>query len=45
MVHKKELLRSVIRRIILTRPQADAIEVKLVWVSGAVSLVAAQPPI
>jgi hypothetical protein len=36
--HKKELLRSLIRRVILSRPTAQWIEVKVVWVSGAYSL-------
>lgn len=42
---KKELLRSLIRRVILTRPVADRIEVKIVWVSGAYSLLPVRPPI
>ncbi len=45
VVHKKELLRSLIRRIVLTRPAADSIRVKIVWVSGAVSELAVRPPI
>jgi DNA invertase Pin-like site-specific DNA recombinase len=45
MAHKKELLRSLIRRVILTRPVADSIAVKIVWVSGALSLVTVRPPI
>ncbi len=45
VVHKKELLRSLIRRVILTRPVADVIEVKLVWISGALSLLTVRPPI
>jgi DNA invertase Pin-like site-specific DNA recombinase len=43
--HKKELLRSLIRRVILTRPVADTVEVKIVWVSGAVSPLTVHPPI
>ncbi len=35
--HKKELLRSLIGRIILSRPSLDTIEVRIVWISGAVS--------
>src|SRR5262249_5647207 len=31
--HKKELLRSLIRRVVLTRPQADRVEALVVWVS------------
>lgn len=45
LVHKKELLRSLIRRVILTRPVADVIEVKVVWISGAISLLTVRPPI
>ncbi len=45
VVHKKELLRSLIRRVILTRPAADRIAIKIVWVSGAYSEVEARPPI
>ena len=44
-LQKKELLRSLIRRIIVTRPVPDTIEAKLVWVSGAVTPVAVHPPI
>lgn len=36
--HKKALLRSLIRRVILSRPSADNVAVKVVWVSGAHSL-------
>lgn len=35
--HKKELLRSLIQRVILSRPSPEALEVKIVWISGAVS--------
>jgi hypothetical protein len=35
--HKKELLRSLIRRVILERRQPDLIDVRIVWVSGAMS--------
>lgn len=44
-VHKKELLRSLIRRVILVRPVPDTVDVKVVWVSGAVSALTAHPPI
>jgi DNA invertase Pin-like site-specific DNA recombinase len=37
--HKKELLRSLISRVILTRPVPEAIEVKIVWVSGHYSTI------
>jgi hypothetical protein len=43
--HQKELLRSLIAQVILTREAADRIAVKIVWVSGHYSLVYAQPPI
>jgi DNA invertase Pin-like site-specific DNA recombinase len=43
--HKKELLRALIRRVILARPRPDTIEVKVVWVSGAFSVLAAHPPV
>ncbi len=35
--HQKELLRSLIRRVILARPVPATLEVKIVWVSGAVT--------
>jgi DNA invertase Pin-like site-specific DNA recombinase len=44
-VHKKELLRSLIRRVIVTRPVADTVELKVVWVSGACSPLTVHPPI
>jgi DNA invertase Pin-like site-specific DNA recombinase len=44
-LHKKELLRSLIRRVILTRPRPDIVDVKVVWVSGAMSLLTVHPPI
>jgi hypothetical protein len=43
--HQKELLRSLIRRVILTRPVPDTIEIKVVWISGAYSLLTAHPPL
>lgn len=33
-IQKKELLRSLIRRIIITRPVPDRIEMRIVWISG-----------
>lgn len=45
MAQKKELLRSLVRRIILNRPMSDTVEVKVVWVSGAISLLTVHPPI
>ncbi len=32
--HKKELLRSLIRRVIIRRPAADRLEIRIVWISG-----------
>ena len=43
--HKKELLRSLIRRTILSRPQSDSTEIKIVWVSGAVSTLSVSQPL
>ncbi len=37
MEHKKELLRSLIRRTVFSRPQSDSTEIRIVWISGAVS--------
>jgi len=42
---KKELLRSLIRRVILTRPVPDTVGVKIVWVSGAYTPLTVHPPI
>src|SRR5215207_2709657 len=42
---KKELLRSLIRRVVLSRPKQDAVEAKVVWVSGAYSIVRVRPPV
>jgi hypothetical protein len=43
--HKKDLLRSLIRRVILLRPQPDAVEATVVWVSGARTTLAIRPPV
>jgi hypothetical protein len=43
--HKKELLRSLIRRVVLSRPQLDTIEAKVVWVSGAMTLLTVRTPV
>jgi hypothetical protein len=43
--HKKELLRSLIRRIVLTQPAPDSVEVKIVWVSGAYSELVVHAPV
>jgi Recombinase zinc beta ribbon domain len=43
--HQKELLRSLIRRIIVKRPTPDTVEARVVWVSGAVTPFSVHPPI
>jgi DNA invertase Pin-like site-specific DNA recombinase len=43
--HKKTLLRALVRRVILTRTRPDTVEVKVVWVSGALSVATVEPPI
>ncbi|GAC1396443.1 MAG: recombinase family protein [Chloroflexota bacterium] len=40
---QKELLRSLIRRVILTRPVPDEVHLKIVWISGAVSPLVIHP--
>jgi hypothetical protein len=42
---QKELLRSLMRRVVLIRPSPDAVEIKIVWVSGAMSRLVIHPPI
>jgi DNA invertase Pin-like site-specific DNA recombinase len=42
---QKELLRSLIRRVIVRRPVPDTLEATVVWVSGAVTLLTLHPPI
>ena len=42
---KKELLRRLIRRVIIRRPFADTVEAKVVWVSGAVRALEVHPPV
>src|SRR3712207_9441306 len=42
---QKALLRTLIRRVVLTRPQRDTAEVKIVWVSGAVSALTVGLPV
>jgi len=44
-VQQKELLRSLIAQVILTRQAPDDITVKIVWVSGHYSLVHTRPPL
>ena len=42
---QKELLRSLIRHVLVARPVPDMVEAKIVWVSGAVTLLQVRPPI
>jgi len=42
---QKELLRSLIRRVMVSRPVPDTVEAKVVWVSGAVTVLQVHPPI
>jgi hypothetical protein len=42
---QQELLRSLIRRVILTRPAPETVEVAVVWVSGALSRLTVRPPV
>jgi DNA invertase Pin-like site-specific DNA recombinase len=42
---QKELLRSLIRRVMVTRPVPDTVEAKIVWVSGTVTALQVHPPI
>jgi hypothetical protein len=42
---QKEILRSLIRRVIVTRPTPDTVEARVVWVSGAVTPFSVHPPI
>jgi hypothetical protein len=43
--HKKELLRTLIRRVMVSRPQPDAVEATIVWVSGATTRLTVHPPV
>jgi DNA invertase Pin-like site-specific DNA recombinase len=43
--HQKTLLRSLIRRVILSRPAPARIELRVVWVSGAVTPLTLAPPV
>ena len=42
---QKALLRSLIRRVIITRPMPDIVEAKVVWISGAISMLKVYPPV
>jgi hypothetical protein len=43
--HKKQLLRSLISRVVLKRIAPDRVEVKIIWVSGHFSVDYVTPPI
>jgi hypothetical protein len=43
--HKKELLRSLVRRTILSRPQSDSTEIRIVWISGALTTLSVSQPL
>ena len=43
--HQKELIRSLIRRVMVTRHVPATVEAKIVWVSGAVTSLQVHPPI
>jgi hypothetical protein len=43
--HQKALLRSLIRRVILSRPEPARIEFRIVWVSGALTPLTLAPPV
>lgn len=45
MQHKKQLLRSLISRVVLSRPEPQDIVARIVWVSGAVSTLSVRTPI
>lgn len=42
---KKQLLRSLISRVVLSRPEQDVVEARIVWVSGAYSILCVNPPV
>ena len=43
--HQKALLRSLIRRVILSRPEPARIELRIVWVSGALTPLTLAPAV
>jgi hypothetical protein len=43
--HQKELLRSLVRRVVVTRPAPDAVEAQVLWVSGARTGLVVRPPV
>lgn len=42
--HKKELLRSLVSRVVLSRPEWESVEARVVWISGAVSTLLVRTP-
>jgi len=42
---KKELVRRLMRRVVIRRPWADIVEATVVWVSGAVRTLGVHPPL
>jgi hypothetical protein len=42
---QKELLRSLIRRVVLNRPVPETVEVTIVWVSGAITRLMIEPTV
>jgi len=43
--HQKELLRSLVRRVVVTRPAPDTVEAHVLWVSGARTQLQVRPPV
>lgn len=43
--HKKELLRSLVSRVVLSRPEPESVEARVVWISSAVSTLLVRAPI
>lgn len=43
--HKKELLRSLVSHVVLSRPEPERVEARIVWVSGAVSTLSVRAPV
>jgi hypothetical protein len=43
--HQKELLRALIRRVVVTRPEPDLVRAVIVWISGAVTHLTVHPPV
>jgi DNA invertase Pin-like site-specific DNA recombinase len=43
--HQKELLRSLVRRVVVTRPAPDSVAATVLWVSGAGTTLTVRPPV